>query len=88
MCISPEAMETKKMMIKLGSIENTQGEIWDHLGKTEVAEIFISYDYVINFVQFLYVENGCLVLSDRPGSTKLGRKFTPVSTVQTHQILF
>lgn len=80
MCISPEAMETQKMLIKLGSIENTQGEVWDHQGKTEVAEIFISYgDHVINFVQFLYVENECLVLSERQGSTTIGKFFTLVS---------
>ncbi|KAF7149652.1 hypothetical protein RHSIM_Rhsim02G0004300 [Rhododendron simsii] len=72
-------METQKMLIKLGSIENTQGEVWDHQGKTEVAEIFISYgDHVINFVQFLYVENECLVLSERQGSTTIGKFFTLV----------
>ncbi|KAF7150047.1 hypothetical protein RHSIM_Rhsim02G0004100 [Rhododendron simsii] len=42
---------------------------------------------VVFFLQFLYVEKDCLVLSDRPGSGKLGSKFNKVKLNYPHEFL-
>ena len=67
-------------MIKLPSVGSRNGQAWDHKGRTELVQIFISYDdSAIKFLQFLYAENGRLVLSERPDYINLGNKFSTVS---------
>ncbi|CAL5337957.1 unnamed protein product [Camellia sinensis] len=65
-------------MFKLGSQPNPDGEVWDHKGKTELVQIFISYGSKINFLQYLHVENGTLVLSERLGGSDNGNNFNTV----------
>ena len=68
------------MMIKLSSVENVGGVVWDHMGKSNLVQIFISYDDSgIYFVQFVYEEGGKFVLSERPAGTRSGSKFHTVS---------
>ncbi|WOG94206.1 hypothetical protein DCAR_0313499 [Daucus carota subsp. sativus] len=55
-------------MIRVGPTFKTYGTSWDHQGKTEIAQIFISSTpYRINSLHFVYVENGRHVLSERIG---------------------
>ncbi|XP_052194554.1 inactive protein RESTRICTED TEV MOVEMENT 1-like [Diospyros lotus] len=66
-------------MIKIGTGEFPSGQAWDHKGKTELVQIFISYDDdAIKFLQCLYAENGKLVLSERPDGSYPGKKFSTV----------
>ncbi|XP_052207937.1 inactive protein RESTRICTED TEV MOVEMENT 1-like [Diospyros lotus] len=75
-------------MIKLPTVSSTSGEAWDHKGRTELVEIFISYDdYAIKFLQFLYAENGSLVLSERPDGSYLGNKFITVMLQYPNEFL-
>ncbi|KAF5950821.1 hypothetical protein HYC85_012814 [Camellia sinensis] len=67
-------------MMKTGFAQYLSGEVWDHKGKTELVQIFISRgDYGINFLQFQYVENGNLVLSEPSLSMNIGNRFETVS---------
>ncbi|THF95997.1 hypothetical protein TEA_009400 [Camellia sinensis var. sinensis] len=70
-------------MFKLGSQPNPDGEVWDHKGKTELVQIFISYGSKINFLQYLHVENGTLVLSERLGGSDNGNNFNTEDHVMT-----
>lgn len=57
-------------MLKVGPSWGA-GRAWDHRGKSEIAEIIISRSQTsINFIHFLYVEDGGnkLVLSEKLGS--------------------
>uniref|UniRef100_A0A5B7B841 Putative inactive protein RESTRICTED TEV MOVEMENT 1-like n=1 Tax=Davidia involucrata TaxID=16924 RepID=A0A5B7B841_DAVIN len=69
-------------MIKIGAI-SCDGEVWDDKGRSDIVQIFISwtdgtgFTSGINFIQFLYVENGTLVLSEKHGG-KSGNKFNTV----------
>ncbi|PSR85082.1 Protein RESTRICTED TEV MOVEMENT like [Actinidia chinensis var. chinensis] len=68
-------------MIKISSAAYTRGEVWDHMGKSKIVQIFISYDdFGIYFVQFVYDEGGKFVLSERPAGagTMNGRKFNTI----------
>ncbi|XP_057485621.1 inactive protein RESTRICTED TEV MOVEMENT 1-like [Actinidia eriantha] len=68
-------------MIKISSAAYTRGEVWDHMGKSNIVQIFISYDdFEIYFVQFVYDEGGKFVLSERPAGAGAmnGRKFHTV----------
>ncbi|CAL5337954.1 unnamed protein product [Camellia sinensis] len=68
-----------KIMMKTGFAQYLSGEVWDHKGKTELVQIFISRgDYGINFLQFQYVENGNLVLSEPSLSMNIGNRFETV----------
>ena len=56
-------------MLKVGPIW-CNGTTWDHRGKTDIAQIFISRcEKRINFIQFVYCEDGGnkLVLSEKIG---------------------
>ncbi|XP_070047937.1 inactive protein RESTRICTED TEV MOVEMENT 1-like [Nicotiana tomentosiformis] len=58
-------------MIKFGPVGGKKGTVWDEKGRGEIAKIFLSSnptdtDY-IHSLQFLFVENGHSVLSDRHG---------------------
>ncbi|KAI8011051.1 Inactive protein RESTRICTED TEV MOVEMENT 1 [Camellia lanceoleosa] len=67
-------------MFKLSSNKRPTGKVWDHKGKTELLQIFISHDGgLINCLQFLYVENGNLVVSERLGGSDHGRNFNTVT---------
>ncbi|CAL5393440.1 unnamed protein product [Camellia sinensis] len=71
-------LQRQNVMFKLGSQPNPNGEVWDHKGKTELVQIFISYGSKINFLQYLHVENGTLVLSERLGGSDNGNNFNTV----------
>ncbi|XP_052206885.1 inactive protein RESTRICTED TEV MOVEMENT 1-like [Diospyros lotus] len=67
-------------MIKIGTGAFPSGRAWDHMGRTELVQIFVSYDdRAIRFLQCLYAENGRLVLSERPDDTYPGKKFSTVT---------
>ncbi|XP_052207933.1 protein RESTRICTED TEV MOVEMENT 1-like [Diospyros lotus] len=67
-------------MIKLPTVGSRNGQAWDHKGRTELVQIFISYDdSAIKFLQFLYAENGKLVLSERLDGIDIGNKFSTVT---------
>jgi len=67
-------------MIKLVTGGYSYGKAWDHQGRTELVQIFISHDdYAIRSLQFLYSEYGKLVLSDPPDGSSIGNKFSTVS---------
>ncbi|OIT21534.1 PREDICTED: inactive protein RESTRICTED TEV MOVEMENT 1-like [Nicotiana attenuata] len=55
--------------IKVGPVGGKNGTVWDEKGRGEIAKIFLSTgpDFVLS-LQFLYVENGQFVLSDRYGA--------------------
>ncbi|KAI8011050.1 Protein RESTRICTED TEV MOVEMENT 1 [Camellia lanceoleosa] len=66
-------------MMKTGFAQYLSGEVWDHKGKTELVQIFISRrDYGINFLQFQYVKNRNLVLSEPSLSMNIGNRFETV----------
>ncbi|XP_052207929.1 inactive protein RESTRICTED TEV MOVEMENT 1-like [Diospyros lotus] len=67
-------------MIRLPTLGSQSGQTWDHKGRTELVQIFVSYDdSAINFLQFLYAENGSLVLSERPDYIYVGNNFSTVT---------
>lgn len=64
-------------MFKMGTLNHESGaKTWDDRGRTGIAQIFISHGDRIHSLQFQFVENGTLVLSDKygrdgcPGSPK------------------
>ncbi|KAH7844698.1 hypothetical protein Vadar_030734 [Vaccinium darrowii] len=66
-------------MIKIGPAGNTSyGKPWDDEGKDKIAQIFISHGEEINSLQFVYVENGTSVLSEKHGGD-CGPKFNVVT---------
>ncbi|KAK1350709.1 inactive protein RESTRICTED TEV MOVEMENT 1-like [Heracleum sosnowskyi] len=57
-------------MIKAGPTWNTRGDDWDHKGRSDISQIFISRsENRIKFIHFLYVEDqgNRLVLSQKIG---------------------
>ncbi|KAH7842404.1 hypothetical protein Vadar_004945 [Vaccinium darrowii] len=68
-------------MIKIGPAGCTyRGKPWDDGGRDNIAlaQIFISHGYQINSLQFVYVENGTSVLSEKHGGD-CGPKFNVVT---------
>uniref|UniRef100_A0A5B7CAJ3 Putative inactive protein RESTRICTED TEV MOVEMENT 1-like n=1 Tax=Davidia involucrata TaxID=16924 RepID=A0A5B7CAJ3_DAVIN len=66
-------------MIKIGT-SSGGGEVWDDKDRSDIVQIFISWTEGtkrLNFIQFLYVENGTLVLSEKRGGMP-GNKFKTV----------
>ncbi|KAI8561825.1 hypothetical protein RHMOL_Rhmol04G0371600 [Rhododendron molle] len=57
-------------MIKIGPAGATSsGKAWDERGREGIAQIFVSHGDRIHSLQFQFVENGTLVLSDKYGCT-------------------
>lgn len=57
-------------MIKAGPTWRTKGDDWDHKGRSDIAQIFISRsENRIKFIHFLYIEDqgNRLVLSQKIG---------------------
>ncbi|XP_010508380.1 PREDICTED: probable jacalin-related lectin 26 [Camelina sativa] len=48
---------------------------WDHKGRTMISNIYVSFDEVITYIQFGFLENGALVLSERCGGWEEGSNF-------------
>jgi len=67
-------------MIKIGPAGGASGKPWDDGGRDNIAlaQIFISHGNEINSLQFLYVENGTSVLSEKHGGD-CGPKFNVVT---------
>ncbi|GFP85259.1 inactive protein restricted tev movement 1 [Phtheirospermum japonicum] len=61
-------------LIKIGPVGNKNGDSWDEKGHNKIVQIFICHDDEINSIQFQYVENGNMALSDRHGNND-GYKF-------------
>ncbi|KAG5555276.1 hypothetical protein RHGRI_012719 [Rhododendron griersonianum] len=57
-------------MIKLGPVGGT-ATAWDDGGKVSISQIFVSHGQVINSLQYQYIENGALVLSEKRGGMYL-----------------
>lgn len=53
-------------MIKLGPVGGT-ATAWDDGGKVSISQIFVSHGQVIISLQYQYIENGALVLSEKRG---------------------
>jgi len=54
------------------------GNDWDEKGRNGIAQIFISHGESIDSLQFQFVENGTLVLSEEHGNHRGARKFSAV----------
>ncbi|OIT28384.1 inactive protein restricted tev movement 1 [Nicotiana attenuata] len=55
-------------MIKVSPREDPRGTIWDEKGRDQLAGIYVFYDkYTIHGLQFLFYENGSLVMSNIHG---------------------
>lgn len=67
-------------MIKVGPAgQERYGTRWDEKGRDEVCQIFVSYNHdTIYSLQFLFYENGKLVMSNKHGIDKCER-FCPVT---------
>lgn len=68
-------------LVKVGQLGETSaiGNRWDEKGHSNLVEIYIWHeDMKINSIQFLYAENGNLVLSERHGSDGIGSQFEKV----------
>ncbi|KAI8561821.1 hypothetical protein RHMOL_Rhmol04G0371300 [Rhododendron molle] len=67
-------------MIKLGPVGGT-ATAWDDGGKVSISQIFVSHGQVINSLQYQYIENGALVLSEKHGGSDghTSPKFTVVT---------
>ncbi|XAR64882.1 hypothetical protein NMG60_11008768 [Bertholletia excelsa] len=76
-------------MIRIGTSEYPiTGNIWDYEGKSELVQIFVSYDdQGIHFLQFLYYENGKLHLTPRPERCSAGSKFKMVKLSYPEEFL-
>ncbi|XP_060174167.1 inactive protein RESTRICTED TEV MOVEMENT 1-like isoform X2 [Lycium barbarum] len=73
-------MSVNMNMIKFGPAGNKGGTAWEEKGKGEIAKIFVSRDEIsIHSLQFLFVENGHFVLSDRHGSDTTSTYFNTVA---------
>ncbi|KAH7842717.1 hypothetical protein Vadar_008371 [Vaccinium darrowii] len=70
-------------MFKIGPVGNAfSGRPWDERGRIGIAQIFISHGDRIHSLQFQFVENGAVVLSEkhgRDGGSKLAPKFNAVT---------
>ncbi|KAF7144775.1 hypothetical protein RHSIM_Rhsim04G0235900 [Rhododendron simsii] len=56
------------IMIKFGPVGGT-ATAWDDGGKVSISQIFVSHGQVINSLQYQYIENGALVLSEKHGGS-------------------
>lgn len=67
-------------IIKLGPFGYNGGKFWDGKGHSDIVQIFVSsyQDRYISSIQYQYVENGRLMLSDLHGDA-YGNKFDVVS---------
>lgn len=56
-------------MIKVGPGKPPKryGNVWDDKGRSDIAEIYIFHGIKVHSLQFLYIENGTLVLSEKHG---------------------
>ncbi|XP_060171482.1 inactive protein RESTRICTED TEV MOVEMENT 1-like [Lycium barbarum] len=73
-------MSVNVSMIKVGPAGGQWGTDWDEKGKGEIAKIFVSdSEYKICSLQFLFVENGRFVLSDKHGSATTSKYFNTVA---------
>ncbi|PHT85770.1 hypothetical protein T459_07876 [Capsicum annuum] len=55
-------------MVKVGPAGGSGGTIWDEKGRDQVAGIVVTYnEYAVHALQFLFYENGNLVLSNKHG---------------------
>ncbi|XP_009758904.1 inactive protein RESTRICTED TEV MOVEMENT 1-like [Nicotiana sylvestris] len=71
-------MSVDMNMIKVGPAGGLGGTVWEEKGKGQIAKIYLSYgEYQIYSLQFLFVENGNFVLSDRHGDAH-NENFTTV----------
>lgn len=67
-------------MMKICPPVKKVGKDWDYKGRSEIVQILLDHDNIINYIQFQYVDqNGALVLSDGHGRVN-GIKFTAVSS--------
>ncbi|KAL3328959.1 hypothetical protein AABB24_036198 [Solanum stoloniferum] len=60
-------------MIKVGpaGVQGLNGPRWDEKGRTEVAQIFVSYNHdTVCSLQFLFYENDKLVMSNKHGTNE------------------
>ncbi|KAH0640346.1 hypothetical protein KY285_036932 [Solanum tuberosum] len=58
-------------MITVGPVGVQVGTLWYETGRTEVAQIFVSYNYDTVFsLQFLFYENGKFVMSNKHGTNE------------------
>ncbi|KAI8010408.1 Inactive protein RESTRICTED TEV MOVEMENT 1 [Camellia lanceoleosa] len=72
-------MSRDDTMMKTGFTQSPSGQVWDHKGKTDLVQIFISHsDDAINFLQFQYDENAHLVLSVPSLAMIVGTRFNTV----------
>ncbi|MCD7470771.1 hypothetical protein HAX54_010881 [Datura stramonium] len=68
-CTEEENMD----MIKVGPAggQEQRGTRWDEKGRGEVVQIFVSYNHnTVHSLQFLFYENGKLVMSNKHGATE------------------
>ncbi|XP_009762933.1 inactive protein RESTRICTED TEV MOVEMENT 1-like [Nicotiana tabacum] len=66
-------------MVKVSPAGKQDGSLWEEKGGVEVAQIFVShYDDKVVALQFLFFENGKLVLSKRHGVDNLCENFNSV----------
>ncbi|XP_059287349.1 inactive protein RESTRICTED TEV MOVEMENT 1-like isoform X2 [Lycium ferocissimum] len=73
-------MSVNMNVIKVGPAGGLSGTVWDEKGKSEIAKIFVSDNgQSICSLQFLFVDNGCFVLSDKHGSAITSKYFTTVA---------
>lgn len=73
-------------MIKIGPAGSTSyGKPWDDRDRDKIAQIFVSHGQHINSLQFLYVENGTSVLSEKHGGD-IGPKFNVVSVTLVYRL--
>lgn len=54
---------------------------WDGKGRTKISHIYVAFDEVIMSIQFGFLENGALVLSEKYGAFEEGSNFRVVSFV-------
>ncbi|KAH0733715.1 hypothetical protein KY285_009422 [Solanum tuberosum] len=74
-------MSVKMNLIKVGPAggKEKKGGVWDEKGKGEIAKIFVSDDkHAIQSLQFLFVNNGNFVLSNRHGDAAHDANFATV----------
>lgn len=65
-----------------GDGEEVMGDdYWDDKGRTLISHIYVAFDEVIMSIQFGFLENGALVLSNRYGGFEDGSNFRVVSFV-------
>lgn len=75
-------------MFKIGPAGKTYGgNNWDEKGRNGIAQIFISHGESIDSLQFQFVENGTLVLSEQHGNLRGAPKFSAVKLNYPSEII-